>query len=92
MLERLRRLLQGHNHKGSVREEPEYIQKASIRVANMACEGCARNIEARVSGLGGVFKVETDLKGKQVEVAFDPGKTGEGEIREVLTNRRYLIK
>ncbi len=56
------------------------------------CEGCEQRVGRALKRLGGVREVEASYQTQRVEVEYDPGQVGEGEIRERLELLGYRVE
>lgn len=66
-------------------------QLIKFTVEGMSCSHCENSIKKAVGALDGVDSVATDLKRKLVTVEFDPGRTGAGEIKNVIEEQGYDV-
>jgi len=67
------------------------MRTITLHVEGMACEGCANAVRRSVSGLDGVSRVDVDLAGKRVAVAYDEVKTDEAAIRARIEDAGYDV-
>lgn len=68
------------------------MEKVQLRVEGMSCNHCVRSIEGALGKLAGISKVSVSLKGKIVDVEFDPAKTNVNQMKEVIENQGYEVK
>lgn len=62
-----------------------------LNVEGMSCMHCVHAVKTAVGSLPGISKVEVDLMGKKVEVAFDPQQTGIEAIKEKIAEAGYEV-
>lgn len=67
------------------------MEQLTLSVPGMTCDHCKAVVDGAVSGIEGVEKVAVDLRAKQVEVAFDPQRTGPDAIRAAIEEAGYQI-
>ncbi|MBX3387787.1 MAG: heavy-metal-associated domain-containing protein [Phycisphaeraceae bacterium] len=51
------------------------VQRATLTIEGMVCQGCAEAAKQTLSRIDGVVSVETDFQAGTAMVAFDPSKT-----------------
>lgn len=67
------------------------IESKIFKVEGMSCMHCVHAIKTAVGSLPGIGKVEVDLMGKKVEVAFDPAQVDNQSIIEKITEAGYEV-
>ncbi len=60
-----------------------------IRVSGMHCASCARNIEKKLKKENGVIRSDVSYAAARASIEYDPGKTGEKKLAEVIENLGY---
>lgn len=62
-----------------------------LSVEGMSCAGCEANLRFALSALAGVKRAKADYRAKTVEVAFDPARTSEDEVRRTIEEMGYTV-
>ncbi len=62
-----------------------------LNVEGMTCGHCKASVEKAVSALNGVSKVDVDLTGKKVSVAYNPEKVNEDAFIKAITGQGYEV-
>ncbi len=60
-------------------------------VPDVSCGHCKMAIEKAVGAMPGVGKVEVDVEGRSVDIAFDEGVVGEDAILATLEEEGYPV-
>lgn len=67
------------------------IQVDILNVKGMSCGHCEARVKKAAGGLGGVSRVDVELKTGKVTVEFDPSVVGVGEIKEAIRDQGYDV-
>jgi len=70
-------------------KDKEIMEKITLNIANMVCQGCAEKITDTLKDLSGVKKVKPKIMKKLVQIEFNPDKVDELKIRKTLTQAGY---
>jgi Cu+-exporting ATPase len=65
------------------------LSKASFKIINMVCEGCAEKITAALTALPGVQEVSSKVIQKQVQVNYYPDQVKQEELKKVLEKEGF---
>jgi copper chaperone CopZ len=65
------------------------MKTEKIKVQNMHCAGCVRNVENALSQVEGVISAKADLESKTVTVQFKEDDNIRDTIRETLQEWGY---
>lgn len=65
------------------------MAETTLKVTNMKCEGCAKNVTAAVSGVSGVQDVKIDLPDKKVTIQFDNQQTNVDSLVKAIDEAGY---
>lgn len=52
------------------------MEKMTIGVGGMSCQGCVKNVTGVLQALSGVDSVEVSLEARQASIAYDPAQVG----------------
>ena len=66
------------------------MERETIPVSGMSCNGCEQNVENALRKLDGVARVETDHEADTVEVVADDD-VGDAEVHGVIERAGYDI-
>lgn len=66
-------------------EVAEKMERITLKVPSMHCQGCAGNLREAIGKLPGIASIEADPETKLVTVAVRNGQTGRAEICEAIT-------
>ena len=66
------------------------MERQTISVSGMSCDGCERNVESALTNLEGVSRVEADHEGDAVEVVVDDGVT-EDDLHAAIREAGYEV-
>ncbi len=66
-------------------------QTVTLNVEGMSCMHCVNAVQKSVGSLPGVEKVEVDLAGKKVSVAYDAGKVDINTIKDKIDDAGYQV-
>ncbi|MDZ7835268.1 MAG: heavy metal-associated domain-containing protein [Alkalibacterium sp.] len=64
--------------------------RKEVRVEGMKCEGCARNVQERLSGIEGVNTVDVDLKNEKV-VLESQSEIDSETLNSALSETKYSV-
>jgi copper ion binding protein len=67
------------------------MERITLTAPDISCKHCQHTIERELGTLPGVETVSVDISSKQVQVAFDPGKTSEEAIVARLDDEGYPV-
>lgn len=62
-----------------------------LYIEGMACNHCASNVSASLSGLSGVHDVEVSLENKCAEVAYDDKKITPDALIDVIEELGFTV-
>ncbi len=65
------------------------IAVTTFAVKGMTCSGCVVTVENKLKKIDGVKDYKVSLKKNTAEVRYDPKKTSEKEIAEVMNKTHY---
>ncbi len=68
------------------------VQVDILNVKGMSCGHCEARVKKAAGSLGGVSRVDVELKTGKVTVEFDPGVIGIGEIKEAIRDQGYEVE
>ena len=68
------------------------MEKASIMIGGMTCDGCVRSVKHVMSKLPGVASFDVSLTQNQVTVNFDPNVIDPVRIMQSIENAGYEIR
>jgi uncharacterized protein len=60
-----------------------------VAVRGMHCGGCERTVSRAVAAVPGVAAAQADFVAEEVEVTYDPGKTGLDAIRAAVRDAGF---
>lgn len=63
----------------------------TLNVEGMSCMHCVNAVKSSVGSLPGISKVDVDLEGKKVAVAFDADKVNIEKIKEKIEDAGYEV-
>lgn len=63
----------------------------TLNVEGMSCMHCANAVKTSVGSLPGISKVDVDLAGKKVAVAYDADKVNVEKIKEKIEDAGYEV-
>ena len=66
------------------------MERETIPVSGMSCNGCEQNVENALRKLDGVTRVEADHEADTVEVVADD-KVGDGDLHDVVEQAGYDV-
>ena len=66
------------------------MERRTISVSGMSCDGCERNVESALTNLEGVSRVEADHEGDAVEVVVEDG-VSEDDIHAAVREAGYEV-
>jgi P-type Cu+ transporter len=64
-------------------------EKVTIRIGGMTCVMCSRAIEEALRALPGVVQATVNLGTERVQVTYNPGLTGIGDMRKAIQEAGY---
>ena len=65
------------------------MKSVTITVKDIHCESCENTIYTTLQKIPGVVHVVASAERNEVRVGYDGTKTGEGDLREKLTDLGY---
>lgn len=65
------------------------IAVTTFSVSGMTCSGCVLNVENKLKKINGVKDYKVNLKKNTAEVKYDPKKTSEKEITDIMNKTHY---
>ena len=65
------------------------VQTEVVPVRGMHCGGCERTVADAVQALPGVAGARADFVAEEVEVTYDPGRTGLDAIRAAVRDAGF---
>jgi copper chaperone CopZ len=73
-----------------------FLQAAEMKTANfkiegMTCNGCVNKIKTTLSKVDGVKEAVVTLADNSAKITFDPGKTNEGALKQVVSKAGYKV-
>lgn len=71
------------------KKELKKTDKTTFAVKGMTCSGCVANVENKLKKIDGVVGYNVSLETNTAKVEFDPKKTTEKEIAEVMNKTHY---
>ena len=75
---------------GSSRRRPD-MKTVTLNVEGMHCDGCASTLEALVGAEAGVEAVLVTYKSGEARILFDPKKTNESRLVEIVKRPGYRV-
>ena len=66
------------------------MERKTITVTGMSCDGCEQNVENALRTIGGVTRVEADHEGDTVEVVVDEG-TADDDLTAAIRDAGYDV-
>lgn len=66
------------------------VERKTLSVAGMSCDGCERNVESALQTVAGVRKVEADHAADAVDVVVEDG-TSDDELARVVHDAGYDV-
>jgi copper chaperone len=66
------------------------MERKTISVAGMSCNGCEQNVENSLTMLDGVNRVEADHESERVEVVAE-NEVSEDDIADAIRNAGYEL-
>lgn len=67
------------------------MNRETIPVTGMSCNGCEQNVESALENLDGVNRVEADHEGDSVEVVLEDG-LADGEVHAAIESAGYDVE
>ena len=61
------------------------VASVEFHIPDMACEGCAENIDGVLHALSGVREVRPNVAKKRIRVSFEPERVNVQQLRDALT-------
>jgi len=71
------------------KKEVKKTDKTTFAVKGMTCSGCVANVSNKLNKIDGVKSCKVSLKEKTAKIEFDPKKTTEKEIADVMNKTHY---
>ncbi len=65
------------------------VQKISVQVSGMHCNGCANTVEKVLKRIPGVVSARVDFSSQQALVEFDQAQCASGQILEAISKAGY---
>ncbi|SEV79796.1 heavy-metal-associated domain-containing protein [Natrinema salifodinae] len=66
------------------------MERTTISVSGMSCDGCERTVESALATLDAVSRVEADHEGETVEVVVDEGVTDD-DLHTTIREAGYEV-
>ena len=60
------------------------MSETTLKIKDMACSGCAANIERVLKKIKGVSNAAVNLNAKEAVVEYDPDKTSEKDLAAAI--------
>lgn len=73
-----------------IARQPSHMNRGTITVTGMLCNGCEQNVESSLKKLEGVSRVETDQEGETVKVIVDEN-VGDDVIPTAIEQAGYDV-
>jgi copper chaperone len=67
------------------------MEKTTIKVAGMTCQGCVRSVTRVLQAVPGVEHVEVSLEKGEAELRFDPARAGAPEFRKAVEDAGFEV-
>lgn len=67
------------------------MERKTISVTGMSCNGCEQNIENALQNLDGVTRVEADHEADTVEVVIDEGVCDDDDLTTTIEEAGYDV-
>lgn len=65
------------------------VANVEFQIPEMACEGCAENIDGVLHALAGVREVRPNVPKKRIRVSFESARINVQQLRNALTTAGY---
>ncbi len=65
------------------------MQKITLTISGMACNGCAANISNALHALDGVIAAEVSYSEGSAEIEFDPSKVSAEQLKSTVIAAGY---
>lgn len=66
------------------------MERETISVTGMSCDGCERNVETALRNLDGVNRVEADHEADTVDVVLEDGAS-DGDVNAAIERAGYDV-
>jgi copper ion binding protein len=67
------------------------MSEITLKIKDMACSGCAANIERVLKRVDGVSNAAVNLNAKEAVVEYDPDKTSEQNLAAAIKDAGYTV-
>jgi copper chaperone len=67
------------------------MKTANFKIEGMTCNGCVNKVKTSLSKVDGVKEAVVTLADNSAKVVYDPGKTNEGALKEVVSKAGYKV-
>jgi len=65
------------------------MEKTTIKVSGMTCQGCVRSVTRVLRAVPGVDAVDVSLEKGEVELRFDPARASAPEFRKAVEDAGF---
>ena len=65
------------------------MEKTSIKVGGMSCQGCVKNIQGVLSALPGVASAEVSLEAAEALVSYDAQQVDRGSLLNAIEDAGF---
>jgi len=77
-------------HSGAA-EGRKLMKTTTFKIDGMRCDGCARTIEALVTGAPGVNAATVSFNDREARIVFDPQATDEAQLTATIEKPGYRV-
>jgi len=67
------------------------MEKVTLGISGMTCNGCVRSVTRVLSELNGVSKADVSLEGKNAVVDYDPASLGVDQLKRAVEEAGFEV-
>jgi len=67
------------------------MEKVTLGISGMTCNGCVRSVTRVLSELKGVSKADVSLEGKNAVVDYDPASLGVDRLKRAVEEAGFEV-
>jgi copper chaperone len=67
------------------------VEKVTIKVSGMTCEGCVASVTRVLTAIPGVEAVAVSLERGEAELRYDPARAGVPAFRQAIEDAGYDV-
>lgn len=67
------------------------MEKVTLGISGMTCNGCVRSVTRVLGELNGVSKADVSLEGKNAVVDYDPASLGVDQLKRAVEEAGFEV-